>query len=55
MGREEGKLLALRQMVAAGDLAPPVLLFVQVRSASVLLIEQHSTCCVRRAIVCGVA
>ncbi|KAL3794839.1 hypothetical protein ACHAW5_004361 [Stephanodiscus triporus] len=29
VGREEGKLLAMRQLVAAGDIAPPALVFLQ--------------------------
>ena len=35
VGREDGKMVALRQMVADGEMAPPVLVFVQARSAEI--------------------
>ena len=37
VGREEGKLLAVRQLVATGGLTPPVLVFCQSKERAVQL------------------
>jgi ATP-dependent RNA helicase DDX52/ROK1 len=42
VGREDGKLLALRQLVADGKLAPPVLVFVQSKDRAAQLAQALS-------------